>query len=358
MLYKIGTDIVFYNTGLDFTALRGQLESGAVTGYDLDGVAMSPVNAISDLFLFSDHKPGSTLREQLQSNVALAPTILALIQTDLKDLPPNKREAIVEAMEPATRQMQMGAFDMASVFIGGMSTGTFFTVDRKTLYVGMLQSASASPFTASGYTPPSVAVLDYTTSDVVYSEVVGSTGAFQQILQNTLSGPLSSTDLIVSNDLGTDTTYYGDLGINSSGYTGSGSLSKPNATYLYAANGDLVLGTSTANNVHVVVNNGATDAIAVDGTSGDTVFTAKVTAVAMQATGPFLDSQGSTGEQGQVLAKDATGGQVWTSSGSGVSNLFISSTAPTGTPSQYMWVQTGMGVNGTGITFWLEDGKA
>ena len=95
----------------------------------------------------------------------------------------------------------------------------------------------------------------------VLEQATGSINGYEQIIvQNTFAGTSSSADIIVSNNLGTATTYYGDFGINSSTYTGSGSFNLPNATYLFAQNGDLAIGTTSSNAVHIVVNNGATDA--------------------------------------------------------------------------------------------------
>lgn len=97
-----------------------------------------------------------------------------------------------------------------------------------------------------------------------------ATSYYQIILQNTSNAATASADVIVNNNLGTATTYYGDFGINSSTYTGSGSFNLANATYLSSATGDLVLGTVTANAIHFVINNGATDAaiITTTGTIG------------------------------------------------------------------------------------------
>ena len=82
----------------------------------------------------------------------------------------------------------------------------------------------------------------------------------QSLIQNSNAGTQASSDIIVNNDQSTDTTFYGDYGINSSNYTGSGSFALPNAVYLYSAASELVLGTYTNNNIHFVINNGSTDA--------------------------------------------------------------------------------------------------
>jgi hypothetical protein len=100
-------------------------------------------------------------------------------------------------------------------------------------------------------------------------QITGNTnGYFQSVIQNVNAGASASTDFIVSNNEGTVSTYYGDLGINSSNFSGAGSLNLANATYLYSQNGDLVLGTATANAIHVVVNGSSTDSITINSSGG------------------------------------------------------------------------------------------
>lgn len=82
----------------------------------------------------------------------------------------------------------------------------------------------------------------------------------QSLIQNSNAGAQASSDIIVNNDQSTDTTFYGDYGINSSNYTGQGSFNLPNAVYLYSASSELVLGTVTNNSIHFVINAGASDA--------------------------------------------------------------------------------------------------
>lgn len=36
---------------------------------------------------------------------------------------------------------------------------------------------------------------------------------------------------------------------------------------------------------------------------------------------------------------------------------FVGPSQPIGVTGQYLWVQTGLGDDGTGITFWVEDGS-
>ena len=85
----------------------------------------------------------------------------------------------------------------------------------------------------------------------------------QAEIQNTNAGATASANLIVSNDQATASAHYGEVGINSSGFTGSGSLNTAGAAYFAATTGELVLGTTTANGIHFVTNSAATDALAI-----------------------------------------------------------------------------------------------
>ena len=105
----------------------------------------------------------------------------------------------------------------------------------------------------------SYGTLSYTDTNLLFSGETSVNSYAQLVVQNQSAGAASSADFVVSNNLGTATTYYGNFGINGSGFTGTGSFNLPNATYLSATSGDLVLGTTTANAIRFVVNNGATD---------------------------------------------------------------------------------------------------
>ena len=106
-------------------------------------------------------------------------------------------------------------------------------------------------------------MLSFTDVGLPQSFAGSINGYFQHIIQNTTNGSAASADVIVSNNLGTASTYYGDFGINSSTFVGTGALNQANATYVYSANGDLAIGTYTSNPIHFVVNNDATDAMTI-----------------------------------------------------------------------------------------------
>jgi hypothetical protein len=146
------------------------------------------------------------------------------------------------------------------VFFGVASSGSFVATETIT---GSM-SAGAYSYGTLGYTDTNV-----------FASFTSSVNSFNQIiLQNTSGGNAASTDYIVSNNLGTATTYYGDFGMNSSAFSGTGSLNAANVVYLYSTSVDLVLGTTTSNSIRFVTNSSATDAAGIDA-SGN--FTALVT---------------------------------------------------------------------------------
>ena len=136
------------------------------------------------------------------------------------------------------------------------STGAFTYVTANGSLASAL-SAGAYSYGTLGYSDTNI-FASYTNSVNTYNEMV---------LQNTNSGNVASTNFIVSNNLGTSSTYFGELGMNSSTFAGSGAFNAPNTVYLDATSADLAIGTTTNNAIHFVVNNGATDAMTI-GTSG------------------------------------------------------------------------------------------
>ena len=105
-----------------------------------------------------------------------------------------------------------------------------------------------------------------------FGVMVGNTNSFLQwTLLNLSTGTTASADYIVGNSTTTASTHYGDFGMNSSGFAGSGALNAPGNVFLTSTTNDLVIGTTTANGIHFVVNNGVTDAMAISSAGAVTV---------------------------------------------------------------------------------------
>lgn len=109
----------------------------------------------------------------------------------------------------------------------------------------------------------SYGTLSYNDKNNIAALAVTVADYSQFVLQNKSNATNASIDLVLSNDTGTAIATYGDFGINSSTYTGTGSFNGPNNVYLYAANGDLAIGTTTANALRFITNSSATDALSI-----------------------------------------------------------------------------------------------
>jgi len=145
-----------------------------------------------------------------------------------------------------------GTLDLSSPpAIGGTSAST---VKGTTITASAAISGSS---TTGAY---SYGTLAYSDTNLALSTQTSVNSYAQHIIQNTSSGTAASADFVVSNNSGTATTFYGNFGINSSGFTGSGAFNAASAVYVTATSGDLAIGTTTANAIHFVVNGGATDA--------------------------------------------------------------------------------------------------
>lgn len=124
-----------------------------------------------------------------------------------------------------------------------------------------LVGVGVTPVTSKGTLQ--VGTIGYTDTGVVAGLASSVAGYNQIVLQNTSNNAAASTNFNISNDAGTTTTNYGELGINSSAFTGTGSFSQAGNVYLAAASTDLVVGTYGANAIRFVVNSGATDALTI-----------------------------------------------------------------------------------------------
>ena len=99
----------------------------------------------------------------------------------------------------------------------------------------------------------------------------------QITVQNPSTGAAASADIIVANSATTATTGYGDFGINSVAFSGTGSLGAAGYVYLYSQGVDLAIGTGTANAIHFVANGGSTDAMTISSAGVTTIANASIT---------------------------------------------------------------------------------
>jgi hypothetical protein len=205
----------------------------------------------------------------------------------------------------------------------------------------------------------SIGTLTYSAAQGFASFQASINSYSQVILQNSNTGSQASVDFIVSNEYSQDSFLYGDFGMNGPNFTGVGSLNLPNAVYLYADTADLVLGTSHANAIHFVVNNGSTDALKID--ANGFISTSQALSVPYGGTGQAYWAVG------QLLAGNGSSSLVsianstFTATGTGASNNTVTSLTvdaygrTTGiTYSQILGLTVPQG--GTGVTSFTSNG--
>jgi hypothetical protein len=180
--------------------------------------------------------------------------------------------------------------------------GTGTTTSTGTGSVVLSQSPTftgTANFTNINTASISVGSTTFVANNLLGSFSANSNTFAQFVIQNANTGTQSSVDFVVNNDRSTNDTYFGDFGMNSSGFSGPGVLDLPNAVYLYAKDADLVLGTHSANAIHFVVANGTTDAMNINSSGVVTLGTAL--AVSSGGTGR------NTFTSGQMIVGNGTG---------------------------------------------------
>ena len=213
-------------------------------GYYLTGlVSYSNANVASYLASGTN----STINA-INANITAANTAIASVNANL---------GAFETYANATFVTSSGSYGNANV-------AAYLLTNTGNIQANLFKATDGLFLTTSNIGAFSYGTLNYADVDIFASYSTSQNNYAQLVMQNTNAGGSASVDLIVSNDRGNATAYYGDFGINSSGFnTGTGSLGLPNATYVYGQNSDLVLGTTTANAIHFVTNTGATDAITI-----------------------------------------------------------------------------------------------
>jgi hypothetical protein len=172
---------------------------------------------------------------------------------------------------PAANQIALSTSSTRQLLISSTGAATFTTSVTSPLLTATASRTATSTTGAINY-----GTLGYSDTNVLESLQTNVNSYAQLVLQNTSNGATASADITISNDAGTASTNYANFGINSSGFTGTGSLSQPNNVYLTSASSDLVIGTLGSNAIRFVVNNGATDAMTISAAGVVTIPNAEI----------------------------------------------------------------------------------
>ena len=189
----------------------------------------------------------------------------------------------------------------AVAITGGSVNGT--TIGATTPSTGAFTYASTNSTTN---TTPSLSFDGSNTNIASGATVSGS--YLQNILQNKSGTASASTNYVLSNDLGTDSTYYGEFGMNSSVYssgTPSDFFSLNNGIYYSGHDGDISVGSGNGKNLYLAW-----------GTTGDKAHVINATG----SIGLNTNITGTTnfGTSGQVLTSGgSTATPTWTTAATG-----------------------------------------
>jgi hypothetical protein len=134
-----------------------------------------------------------------------------------------------------------------------------------------LTKVTASTVVATANTAPSsnigaiqVGANSFNDTGVLANFQSNIAGYNQVTVQNTSTANNASAEFIAYNNLGTASTNFATVGINSSNYAGTGSINAPGYGYFLSGSTDMVLGTVGNNAIHFVANSAATDAMVVN----------------------------------------------------------------------------------------------
>lgn len=213
-------------------------------------------------------------------------------------------------------------FFAGKVGINTSSPGT------STLAVAGIISSSAT-ISGSGATGAfSYGTLGYSDTNNILIGQTSVNSYSQMVMQNTNAGATASANYNVSNNATTATTNYGEFGINSSGFTGSGAFNAASAVYLTSTTGDLAIGTTTSNAIHFVVNGGATDAATISSaglltansfaSSSAAITGGSVNSTTIGATTASTGAFTTLGASGAVTLSPASANVVLSPTGTGV----------------------------------------
>ena len=204
-----------------------------------------------------------------------------------------------------------GTVNFASANVTGMNVAT---INVTTINVSSVQANSIN-----------IGTLTYVAAGA-FVEFGANTNSYQQVvIQNASQGNDASADFIVSNADSSDTYLYGDFGINGPNFSqGPGSFNLANAVYLYSQSSDLAIGTQSANAIHFIVNDGNSDAMTINGSTG-AVTLAVALGVPSGGTGQTSFNNGSILVGSGSGALSVLANSTYTATGSGATNSTITS---------------------------------
>jgi len=136
----------------------------------------------------------------------------------------------------------------------GNGTGAFSS--NSALNYNATNSAFNAPTIGATSSTSTTPALTFNASNSSFASGTSVSGSYlQAVLQNTSGTAGASTNYVLSNDLGTDSSYYGEFGMNSSVYTGVGVpvdfYSINNGIYFSGHDGDITVGSGNGKKLYL-----------------------------------------------------------------------------------------------------------
>ena len=124
----------------------------------------------------------------------------------------------------------------------------FITNNTERMRISNTGNVGIGSSTFDATNPEKLLVNAGATSSVNVISGKGTLNNYLQLnIQNQSNGGSASSDVVATADNGSETTNFVDLGINSSGFSGTGILGGANNAYLYSMANDFVIGNATGN---------------------------------------------------------------------------------------------------------------
>ena len=315
-------------TGLTLTAGVFSITNTGVAASTYGSATATPVFAVNAQGQITS-VTNTTITPAIGNVTGLGTNMLAFLQTPTSaNLAATVTDetgtgALVFATSPTFVTPALGtpASGVVTNLTGTASININGSVGSTTAYSGAFTVLSTSSTTNT--TP----VLSFNASNSAYAAGASISGSYLQFLMQNKSGTAgASTNYVLSNDLGTDSTYYGEFGMNSSVFSASTPadfFSINNGIYFSGHDGDVTVGSGNGYKTYIAW-----------GTTGQSAHVINVAgAIGLNTnlgTTPALSGTTNFGTAGQVLTSQGSAATpTWTTISSGVTTFSAGTTGLT-----------------------------